>query len=64
MHQWMDDLAAANPSWVSTEVIGQSYLGNDVKVLRLNTANSSKKFWIDGGTSIKSLCLEIFNEHT
>jgi hypothetical protein len=46
---WLDELAAANPDWVSTEVIGQSHLGNDLKVIRINPGNSATKFWIDGG---------------
>lgn len=49
IHAWMDELAEANPSWISTEVIGQSSLGKDLKVLKLNSANAEKKIWLDGG---------------
>ncbi|CAG0917676.1 unnamed protein product [Notodromas monacha] len=48
IHDWMDELAAAN-DFVETEIIGQSYEGRDLKVLKINTANSPVKFWIDGG---------------
>ena len=43
---------------MSTEVIGQSYLGNDLKIIHINTANSDKKFWVDGGIE---LFLQNFN---
>jgi hypothetical protein len=49
IHGWLDELAAANPDWVSVENAGQSYLGNDMKILRLNSNNSPHKFWIDSG---------------
>ncbi|CAG0924936.1 unnamed protein product, partial [Notodromas monacha] len=49
IHSWLDDLAAANPDTVSTQVVGQSTLGKDLKVIRINTAGSPHKFWIDGG---------------
>ncbi|CAG0917678.1 unnamed protein product [Notodromas monacha] len=45
---WMDELAAAN-TFVKIEIIGQSHEGRDLKVLKINTANSPVKFWIDGG---------------
>jgi hypothetical protein len=49
IHGWMDDLAAANPDWVSVETIGKSYQNRDLKVIRINPGNSATKFWIDGG---------------
>jgi hypothetical protein len=48
IHDWMDELAAAN-DFVEVETIGQSHQGRDLKVLKINTANAEKKFWIDGG---------------
>jgi murein tripeptide amidase MpaA len=50
----MDELAAAN-DFVEVETIGQSHQGRDLKVLKINTANAEKKFWIDGG-ALDSRC--------
>lgn len=54
IHGWMDDLAAANPDWVSVETIGKSYQNRDLKVIRINPGNSATKFWIDGGSVFAS----------
>jgi hypothetical protein len=46
----MDELAK-NSKFVETYSIGKSYEGRDIKALKINTANSNKIFWIDGGHS-------------
>jgi hypothetical protein len=35
IYAWLDEMAAANPSEVSVEVIGKSFEGRDMKVLKI-----------------------------
>ncbi|CAG0919197.1 unnamed protein product [Notodromas monacha] len=43
------DLVAKKVPHATTEVIGKTAEGRELKVLKLNTNNAAKAFWIDGG---------------
>jgi hypothetical protein len=49
---WLDDMAAANDI-VQTEVIGQSYEGRDLKIVKICKGGCGNKpaVWLDGGLS-------------
>lgn len=51
IHQWLDDLAAANPGTVETEVIGTSVEGRDQKIIKICQGGCGNKpiMWIQAG---------------
>ncbi|EAT48325.1 AAEL000653-PA [Aedes aegypti] len=50
IHEWMDYLAKSYPDVCSTQIIGKSFQGRNLKVLRISNGNpSNSAVWIDGG---------------
>ncbi|XP_058445495.1 carboxypeptidase B-like [Malaya genurostris] len=50
IHEWMDYLAKTYPDLCSTNSIGKSFQGRDMKVIRISNGNpSNAAVWIDGG---------------
>ena len=50
MYSFLDYLRSLNPSDSEIEVIGKSYEGRELKVLKIGNSPSKDIIWIDGGT--------------
>jgi len=46
---WMDQVAQANPTLAATYVTGKTYQNRDMKIIKIGTATSRRKIWIDCG---------------
>ncbi|KAI9551432.1 hypothetical protein GHT06_021765 [Daphnia sinensis] len=52
IEEFLNELAAAYPNLMTTSVVGQSYEGNNMNLVKISTGGSGKKaIFIDGGIS-------------
>lgn len=47
---FLEELVQKDPNYISTTVIGKSFEGRDLKVLRIGNSNKKPIAWVDGGT--------------
>ena len=49
IHACLKELAAAYPDLVTLEILGKSYLGNDMPLVKISNGGSGKPaVWVDG----------------